>query len=197
MRILQPSALILAVATSAAGCAGADGATPAESTAALSSDSISASSDDSGPVCRIVLEKIRPGESESRVYSRDCYDSHKEMSSAKKIEPFSSTLLMTWYVDANYRGRSTFIEGKDGACDHDGYGVRNVDGWAGGWNDVISSFKSWNHCNYVVGYTDINYGGHSQTWFNANGVYEVDALDVGYVGAAMNDKISSFRLSQE
>jgi hypothetical protein len=185
------ASLALLAASMTAGCAApGDGAAPADTAAALASAS-------SVPVCRIVLEKIRPGESESRVYSRDCYDRQQEMLAAKKVEPFASTLLMTWYADINFGGRSTFIEGKDGPCDHSGYGIRNVDGWAGGWNDVISSFKSWNHCNVTWGYTDINYGGLSQKWYNPYGANSVDALEVSWVGTPENDKISSFRVLQQ
>jgi hypothetical protein len=194
MKTVYLITLALAAATGTVGCAASgDGDATDETTAAIGS----AARDGAVQHCRIVLEKIRPGESESRVYSNDCYGSQQEMLAAREIEPHASTLLMTWYIDADYRGTSTYIEGHDGPCDRDGYGIRNVNGWTWGWNDVISSFKAWNHCNFVVGYTDINYGGHSRTWFNGNGTYAVDALDVGNVGPDMNDKISSFRLQQQ
>jgi hypothetical protein len=183
--------ILLVAAAIGAGCAApGEGDASGETAAALGADR-------AVPTCRIVLEKIRPGESESRVYSNDCYGSQQEMLAARKIEPHASTLLMTWYVDANYGGASTYIEGHDGPCDRDGYGIRNVNGWAWGWNDVISSFKSWNHCNVTWGYTDINYGGLSNKWRNPFGVNAVEALDVPFVGVPENDKISSFRVQQE
>ena len=131
-----------------------------------------------GERCQIVLAKLQPGEQTSRVLSSQCAQGNQQLAA-----PQSGTLLMTWYVDANYGGRSTNIYGDAGPCDSSGYGISYVNNWTTqNWNDVISSFKVWNNCTWTRAYTNANYGGKCQLYDG----------NTSYVGARMNDQISSF-----
>lgn len=106
--------------------------------------------------CVIVLDKIRPGETTSRVRAHEC-----AVGKLPRIAA-SSTLLMTWYQYTSFGGESTRIEGYDGPCDSSGYGISDVGaGWWGGswWDNRISSFKVYNHCNWTTYFTNVNYGG--------------------------------------
>jgi hypothetical protein len=127
--------------------------------------------------CQIVLDKLQPGETTSKVLSSQCTTANQPL-----VAPAASALLMTWYVNISYGGDSTTIYGKAGPCDSAGYGI----GYVGdAWNDTISSFKVWNNCNYTSAFANKNYGGACQK-YNAN---------VPFVGSALNDEISSFWVS--
>ena len=152
-----------------------------------------ASPEGSGPFCRITLAKLAPGETQSRVLAHTCAASPGELANAAVV-PAASVLLMTWYQDINFGGPSAQLFGSAGPCDAEGYGFSNV-GTA--WNDRISSFKAFNNCNRAVAFTNINFGGTSATYVNAGGVGHTPALSVGFVGTAMNDKISSFLINRQ
>lgn len=145
----------------------------------------------SGSYCSIVLDKIQPGQTQSRVLSYTCAESEVARDS---LTASTTVLLMTWYKDANFSGSSTTINGCCGPCDAAGYGIQNV---GSSWNDVISSFKSFNNCNRVRGYADINYGGTGATWQDLSGIGVTPALSVSFVGSTMNDRISSFLLNRQ
>jgi hypothetical protein len=130
-----------------------------------------------GERCQIILAKLQSGEQTSRVLSSQCVQGNQQL-----VAPQSSTLLMTWYKDIHYLGASTRIYGNSGPCDSSGYGIPNLAAWFSGWNDVISSFKVWNNCNWTRAYTNINYGGLCTRYYG----------NVPWVGSPMNDKISSF-----
>ena len=57
----------------------------------------------------------------------------------------SSTLLMTWYSDAGWRGTSAGIYGSYGTCDTAGYGFTPSD-W---WKTHMSSIRGAGQCNKV------------------------------------------------
>jgi hypothetical protein len=125
--------------------------------------------------CQILLAKIRPGERTSRVLSHRCVTGEQSLAA-----PAGSTQLMTWWEDANFQGDSTKIYGDSGPCDADGYGIS----WVGiFWNDRISSFETWNNCNYTSAFWDRDYGHPCQNYTD---------YEVSYVGDNMNDNISSF-----
>lgn len=129
--------------------------------------------------CQIVVAKLQPGEQTSRVLSSQCVQGTQPL-----VAPLGSTLLMSWYKDANYYGASTLIYGYYGPCDSAGYGIAYV---GNAWNDVISSFKVWNNCYYSRAYTNSNYGGTCARYH----------LNVPWVGSTMNDRISSFWLNSD
>jgi hypothetical protein len=51
-----------------------------------------------------------------------------------------------------------------------------------GWNDVISSFRSFSNCQTVL-FEDINFGGSTTQ----------KTVDLSFVGKAMNDRASSIQ----
>ena len=128
--------------------------------------------------CVMVVDQLHPGERTSRVLSYQCATRNQQLQ-IPAICIGTRTLIMSWYVDANYNGGSTLIYGCGPPCDSAGYGIAYV---GDGWNDRISSFKVWNNCFYTRAYTNINYGGTCQRYHN----------NVSYVGSTMNDRISSF-----
>jgi hypothetical protein len=92
-----------------------------------------------------------------------------------------SYLLGVYYADANYGGPTLSVYG-NGTCDGD----PNTVDWGlpvmpAGWNDVISSFKSYSNCTSTI-FENGNYGGASYTAVNST-----------YVGNAMNDRTSSIK----
>lgn len=94
----------------------------------------------------------------------------------------SGTLLMTWYADAGFGGDATDIRNGDGLCDAAGYGISDIAGFLGlGWNDAISSFKTFSNCTVIQGFENSTYGGDNHTWLG----------DQSYVGDEWNDRISS------
>jgi hypothetical protein len=143
--------------------------------------------------CAMVVSKLRPGQAASDVISRACAATEEELDKSAALSA-DDVLIMTWYSDAKYEGDSEKIYGDAGPCDDTGYGIPNVGvyddiEWPfGGWNDMISSFKSWNYCNHVTAYEHENWGGREESWHDPNAA----GLGVEYVGDNMNDAITSF-----
>ncbi|HET8843015.1 MAG TPA: hypothetical protein VFN35_16245 [Ktedonobacteraceae bacterium] len=135
--------------------------------------------------CEILLAKLLPGETTSRVLSQHCAAREQDLA------PLSGTLIMTWYNDANYLGSSTSVRVSD-ACDSLGWGISDVGTWT-----KISSFKTWNLCNTVAAFTNTNYGGTECGFWSSPGSFSNPALQVSYVGSACNDKMRSFLLREE
>ncbi|MCS0635049.1 hypothetical protein NX801_05130 [Streptomyces sp. LP05-1] len=138
--------------------------------------------------CVVVLDQLRPGESASRVLSRDCATGTEAPAPTGRAA--AATLLMTWYADIDYGGDSTQIRGSYGGCNAEGYGFAYV---GDAWNDRISSFKTFNSCDTVSGYDHANYG---------LDVYYCGRCGSGgtfsepYVGNNANDRISSWWISR-
>ncbi|MFF3443535.1 hypothetical protein [Streptosporangium sp. NPDC002721] len=130
-----------------------------------------------GKHCRVVLDKLRPGEKISRVLSRTCADRQESLNINQDL------LIMTWYQDLNYGGLSTVVEGAYGPCDANGYGIRDTGAWVAGWRNIITSYKVWNNCYYSLYYTAINYGG--------DGSHPVHEGNNSYVGDHFNDRVRS------
>jgi hypothetical protein len=137
--------------------------------------------------CQIVLAKLQPGETTSRILSQQCSTQPVATSNERPPViradcPFGSTHLMRWWADIYYSGAYTDICGWSGPCDSSGYGISYV---GNAWNDRISSFQVFNHCYYTRAYVNANYGGDCRAY----------AGDTDWVGSYMNDKISSFRIA--
>jgi hypothetical protein len=132
--------------------------------------------------CRIVLDKLHPGEQFSKVISQTCADRRDD------LHINAGTLLIIWWLHADYQGYSLTIEGAYGPCDLDGYGIRDTGNpwdpfypyW---WRNNISSFKLYNSCNYAALYKGINYGGYGDA-------RRGNQSNLG----GMNDQVRSIRL---
>lgn len=152
-------------------------ATPFTGPSPTPSPSISSNGPSPKQHCRIVLDKIRPGEKFSRVRSRTCADRQESLGINQSL------LIMTWYQDAGFGGISAAIEGSGGPCDAGGYGVRDTDAWVWGWSHIISSYKVWNNCYWSLYYTGTNYGGAGSHPAHGGNNY--------YVGDQFNDQVRS------
>ncbi|UXX98059.1 hypothetical protein N7U49_48060 (plasmid) [Streptomyces sp. AD2-2] len=127
--------------------------------------------------CVIVLDKLQPGHTSSRVLSHTCTAGTE--SAQAQPSSIQSTLLMTWYADANQSGASTQIRGSSGGCDASGYGIAYV---GDDWNDRISSYKLFGTCNTVDAYDTSNYG---------NEIYFCGICTSDNIPWSANDRISS------
>ncbi|NKZ03767.1 hypothetical protein [Actinomadura latina] len=138
--------------------------------------------------CAYVLDRMRPGETSSRVLRQGCAPSEKEARGA--VGAAADTLLLVMYADANYGGLTKSWYGKYGPCDTEGYGIRNLETTFWNINDKISSWSAGHHsCNYVNMWEDAVYQGRHAAWHNYS--------RVPYVGSAMNDRVSSVNVHYE
>ena len=167
------SAALLALLVAAATPLGAHGARAASTPAGAASVETH---------CAVVLEAARPGDSTSRVRSSTC------LRGAKPQVAASSVPILTIYEHINYGGSSKTFYGGDGPCDAAGYLIRDVGGtfWVLNWWETrVSSFMWGNNCSYVNAYQGPSATGYCVHYHG----------NVGYVGATMNDRIVSFRVS--
>lgn len=134
-----------------------------------------------GQHCVVVLDKLRAGQSTSRVLSRTCAD--RADASALTEAAAASTLLLVLYEHVTYGGASTKIYGAYGPCDAEGYGVSAL---VSSWRNRISSLKGFNYCNVVELYDGINYA-HFLGSRGTGG----SRLDWDWVGSYANDKTDS------
>ncbi|MGW3139919.1 hypothetical protein [Streptomyces sp. NPDC001139] len=132
--------------------------------------------------CVIVLDKLQPGQTSSRILSHTCTTGAK--STQAQPSSVQSTLLMTWYADANEGGASTQIRGGSGGCDASGYGIAYV---GDDWNDRISSYKLFGTCNTVDAYDNRDYGSE---------IYYCGRCTGDNIPWAANDRISSMWIRQ-
>jgi hypothetical protein len=139
-----------------------------------------------GQHCVVVLDKLRPGQSASRVLSRTCAD--RADAPALTRAAAASTLLLVLYEHINYGGASTKIYGSYGPCDAEGYGVSAL---VSSWRNRISSLKGFNWCNVVELYDGINYA----TSLEVKGAIG-SRLDWPWVGYA-NDKTDSILMYRQ
>jgi len=140
-----------------------------------------------GQHCVVVLDKLRPGQTNSRVLSRTCAD--RADAPALTTAAASSTLLLVLYEHINYGGASTTITGAYGPCDAEGYGVSAL---VSSWRNRVSSFKGFNYCNVVELFDGINYARSLQI-YGAGG----SRLDVAWVGSYANDKTDSILMHRQ
>jgi hypothetical protein len=169
------------------------------SVAALASPAAAAPSNPASAAhCAAVLDKVRPGESESRILRRACASTPEgarvALSAATPgFAPLAATALMTWFEHAEYSvaggGSSYTFYGNYGTCDGLGYSIPNITKAAGRfWHDRISSFKAYGDCNLVTLYRGNDY--------TEGGIfYRTQAqphLDVP--GGLMNDRADSLKV---
>jgi hypothetical protein len=92
----------------------------------------------------------------------------------------STTLLGTEYADANFSGASLSLFG-GGRCDNSSDADFRFASLPSGWNDRITSFRSFSNCAQQL-FRDINFGGGSLT---------IIISSLANVGPAANDQASS------
>ena len=134
-----------------------------------------------GQHCVVVLDKLRPGQTTSRVLSQTCADRTDAPALTKAAA--ASTLLLVLYEHVTYGGASTRITGAYGPCDAEGYGVSAL---VSSWRNRVSSLKGFNYCNVVEIYNGINYA-EFLALRGAGG----SRLDWDWVGSYANDKTDS------
>ncbi|WP_141576668.1 hypothetical protein [Actinomadura sp. WMMA1423] len=138
--------------------------------------------------CAYVLDRLRPGETSSRILRKGCAPSKKELDGA--MGTTADTLLLVMYEDANYGGSTKAWYGKYGPCDSEGYGIRDLETTLWNINDKISSWKiGHSRCNYVNMWENASYGGRHAAWKYYTAV--------PYVGDQLNDRISSVHVHYE
>ena len=92
----------------------------------------------------------------------------------------ASVLLGTEYANANFGGSSLSLFGA-GQCDNSSDADFRFASLPTGWNDRISSFRSFSNCAQQL-FRNTNFGGGSLT---------IIISSLSYVGAAANDQASS------
>lgn len=139
--------------------------------------------------CTIYISKNPAVDPESSCVQTSDMDLEKAQSAA------DGTLLVAFHADAGFGGTSALIKGKDGPCDTEGYGLRDMgtlEGWyytvdpVGMWTlQNASSYRVFNGCNETIMFTAGNYGGVSSgSRFG----------DQSSVGDPFNDQIRSMLL---
>ena len=104
----------------------------------------------------------------------------RTMSALPAALPAASTLLGTEYADANFGGASLSLFGA-GRCDNSSDADFRFASLPAGWNDRITSFRSFSNCAQQL-FRNINFGGGSLT---------IIISSLANVGAAANDQASS------
>ena len=94
--------------------------------------------------------------------------------------PAASTLLGTEYANANFGGASLSLFGA-GRCDNSSDADFRFASLPAGWNDRITSFRSFSNCAQQL-FRNTNFGGGSLT---------IIISSLANVGAAANDQASS------
>lgn len=133
--------------------------------------------------CMVVIDKLKPGQSASRVESRSCADS--PTASAVRV-PAEDVALATFFENEDFDegGYYTTVVGHDGTCDKSGYGLTDMTGVELAVNG-ITSYYVWGNCTASRLYTDTYYGGTQSPVFYG---------DVANVGQVFNDNFYSMKL---
>ncbi|TWD81674.1 hypothetical protein FB561_2794 [Kribbella amoyensis] len=129
----------------------------------------------------MILDPVKPGQTESRVVERKCSSDPQELASATQ----ATTLLMSMCININYGGGCTNWRGTAGTCDAAGYGVKDIGAKWGALDDNISSLKLYGACNQAGLYENTNYN------FRQPGREQFYGGNTPYVGAYMNDRATS------
>jgi hypothetical protein len=104
----------------------------------------------------------------------------RTMSALPAATPNVSTLLGTEYANANFAGASLSLFGA-GRCDNSSDADFRFASLPAGWNDRITSFRSFSNCAQQL-FRNTNFGGGSLT---------IIISSLANVGAAANDQASS------
>lgn len=144
--------------------------------------------------CYTVIQKIHPPAMASRVIARGCSStatgadtSAKAAVAEKGLAASDVAPLVTFYQNSDYTGNSDTIDGSDGPCDPEGYGLGDLS-YENVWViDGISSYQTHSSC-WGQEYWTTTYGWSPwttpcKTW--------TDTWEVPYVGAQCNDDLNS------
>jgi len=104
----------------------------------------------------------------------------RTISALPTVTAAASVLLGTEYANANFGGASLSLFG-GGQCDNSSDVDFRFASLPAGWNDRISSFRSFSNCAQQL-FRNTNFGGGSLT---------IIISSLAYVGAAANDQASS------
>ncbi|GAB3836554.1 hypothetical protein ACFFMR_00040 [Micromonospora andamanensis] len=133
--------------------------------------------DDSGDHCVIVLDRLKPGQTESDVVAQKCSDDPADLS---HVGTMALTPLVTFYEHAGYGGKSRQLSGEAGTCDAAGYGFSSLT-WDYQGGKFVSSFVTHGACNQVRGFYNTQYSGYTERYTGSR----------SYVGDRLNDHIYS------
>jgi hypothetical protein len=99
---------------------------------------------------------------------------------ASAVTPAATSVLGTEYADANFLGASLTLRGA-GSCDTSGDVDFRFPSMPAGWNDRITSFKSFSNCDQQL-FRSVNFTG---------GALTLIIRSLANVGSAANDQTSS------
>lgn len=128
--------------------------------------------------CVTVLAAKAPGEKTSRVLHRSCAVETFEQSArarATGVGPMDSTLLAVFWEDVDFGGDESDVYGDDGTCDHEGYGIADMDD-VQDETEGVSSYQLVGNCDVSEKFSDYDFEGRSsglifgqrQTWVGAD-----------------------------
>ena len=141
--------------------------------------------------CVTVLAAKAPGEKTSRVVHRSCSIETLEQSAQARSTgrgPLDSTLLAVFWEDAGYGGDESDVYGDSGTCDHEGYGIADMDD-VQDETDGVSSYQLVGQCDVSEKFSDYDFEGTS------SGL--IFGQQQAWVGAEWNDgNIKSFAMHQ-
>lgn len=101
-------------------------------------------------------------------------------SAAAGVVALASTVIGIFYENASYGGASYVASVSQNGCYGYSHGYTNLGSI--GWDNRISSFRSYSNCRTAI-FANTNYGGSSYGYYTNS----------SYVGSAMNDQASSIR----
>lgn len=140
--------------------------------------------------CGVLLAKVRPGETSSKVLKEACSSSQAGMAKALGVQ--EDVILLSLFKDADFQGDAKNWLGADGPCDSAGYAIPNLHTTLP-WNSFDDSISSWYQgtafCNYVNFWSDPYYSGKHVAWPHYT--------SVSYVGDYINDQTSSISVHYE
>jgi hypothetical protein len=99
----------------------------------------------------------------------------------------TSVVVARFYDGTNYSGSSTPVYAPRACTASYDAEWQYADFRDFGWNDRVSSVKTYNHCD-VKFYKDINFGGGSSTWIDASA--NLSAIGTGWNNVASSAKLS-------
>lgn len=137
--------------------------------------------------CVTVIEKLAPGERESRIVERTCTTDAQKLVSMKASMNFRS-LLVQYFEHPDHQGASDSIYGWGGSCDASGYGIPST----APFENRISSWYTYGTCDHVQAFEGGRYGGDSLSFHSSKVNYprHKDARG-NWIGKDMNDIVRS------
>lgn len=146
-----------------------------------------------GPVkhCVTVIEKLKPGERESRIVERTCTTDVQVAEATKARMSSFRSLLVQYFEHPDWKGASDSIYGWGSSCDASGYGIPNT----APFENRISSWYTYGTCDHTIAWVNTRYGGESVSFPGQSVAYprRKDAYG-NWTGTDMNDIVRSMWL---